>query len=123
MIPPTVSSQAAIVPIRSKTFNYYFLIPRTSHQLPGGEWAEYSIKDSERVKSDTEKMRGLWLLLHSRITSLASLSKNIPGSECDNLRKEVEKLGSKARGWSREMFGILNQYEFGLPLSASDAED
>ncbi|KAL8658864.1 MAG: hypothetical protein Q9226_000727 [Calogaya cf. arnoldii] len=118
-----MSSQAAIVPIRSKTFTYYFIIPSTSHQLPGGQWAEYSIKDSERITSDTEKMRGLWLLLHSRVVSLASLSKNIPGSECENLRKEIEKLDVKAHEWSREMFGILNRYEFGLPLSASGVED
>ncbi|KAI4246443.1 MAG: hypothetical protein L6R42_009898 [Xanthoria sp. 1 TBL-2021] len=113
----------AIVPIRSKTFNYCFIIPDTAQQFKEGKWADHATKDSQLLVSDTYKMHDLSLLLHSRAAYLASQSENMPVSEYTKLQQQMEKLDSKAHGWFSELFHIVVQYKSMLPSDGGNEED
>ncbi|KAL8755495.1 MAG: hypothetical protein Q9199_003605 [Rusavskia elegans] len=115
--------RTAIVPIRSKNFNYCFIIPGTAQQFNEGKWADRAAKDSERLPSDIYKMHDLSLLLQSRAAYIASQSENMPVSEYAKLCQEMEKLDSKAHGWLSELFHIVVQYNSLLPSDRGHEED
>ena len=93
-------------PIRSKTFNYSFIIPGAYQQIAEGLPLTDAAKDVQRLKSDMKKMFDLTMLLRHRLSVLASHSENMPASVQGTLLEEMQKLDSKACGWCSELSDI-----------------
>ena len=93
-------------PIRSKTFNYSFLIPGAYQQIAEGLPLTDAANDVQRLKSDMEKMSDLAILLRHRLFVLASHWENMPASVPGTSLEEMQKLDSKACDWCSELADI-----------------